>query len=580
MRVFRWLILIAVALLPLATLVFRNDLGRWERNHSAMAAPDEFSYLLLADNLVHGAGISTQATIGRDTFYPPGYPLLLAAVGALVGLTVFHAHVLNAACISLATIFVFLFVRRLLPTLADHERPHFHFSSAATDWIALLIAALFATNWHVLEGALYVFSEPAFMLVTFAWLALGLRWRDWQRHPHQTVILALLAIAAWSIRGAGIVCVGAMLLSPLLQMRKQDFLKPMVAIAIVILLAALYQAAITWASPEKSLAAGGNSDNGYLRQLIHGVTKNGTIQPSDPHQWAAFAAQIGDLVFSHLDDYASSFIPWFREAPDYLFLNVIGKTMGLLGLLGWLHRLLQRRSNTRFLELYVLLYIALYLVWPFNMTRFWAPLLPIMLVYAVDALRQFCWWGARIPAQAVAIVLLALLLGLHAQELFHQLGNYERRLNYVSDALASAAATVVRHSPNPAETTIIVAGGDEHFLYAWYLPHGQDGQWGGSGRYLPKSPAAHIPGPGSRRQTIEELLTQALQDMESDPNRHLFVIGYFREPSYPQTFATLQKTFPSLMGKVRWRILFQKEILVTVWEFSSRIPSSAPATTN
>jgi hypothetical protein len=239
-------------------------------------------------------------------------------------------------------------------------------------------------------------------------------------------------------------------------------------------------------------------------------------------------------------------------------------------LLGWLYRLLQRKSSTRFLELYVLLYVALYLVWPFNMTRFWAPLLPIMLVYAVDALRQFSRWGERISPSAVAVVLLALLVGLHAEELLHQLPNYERRLNYVSDALASAAATVVRRSANPRETTIVVAGSDEHFLYAWYLPHGANGEWGGKGRYLPESPAPHIDGPGSRRQTVEELLASALEDMEQDPQRRVFVIGYFREPSYPQTFANLQKAYPSLMAKFRWRVIFQKEILVTVWEFSQR----------
>jgi hypothetical protein len=580
MQLFRWILLLVVACVPLTTLVFRDDLGRWQHNHSAMAAPDEFSYLLLADNVMHGAGISTQATIGRDTFYPPGYPLLLAGVGECIGLNLFHAHVLNAALLSLGTIIVFLLARRLLAALADPERPRFQFSRAATEWIAVAIAALFATNWHVLEGALYVFSEPAFMLVTFAWLALGLRWREWHRHLGQTILLALLALAAWSIRGAGIVCVGTMLLVPLVQISKRAWLKPAMAILAVLLMAGLYQAAITWASPEKSLAAGSNTDNSYLHQLTHGLTKNGTIHPGDPHDWAAFAGRVGDLLFSHLDDYASSFIPWFREAPDYLFLNVIGKTVGLLGLLGWLHRLLRRRSATRFLEMYVLLYMALYLVWPFNMARFWAPLLPIMLVYAVDALRQFSWWGVRIPVHAVAILLLALLLGLHGEELTHQLGNYERRLNYVSDALAAAAATVVRLSPDPAKTIIVIAGSDEHFLYAWYLPHGREGTWGGAGRYLPESPSPHIAGPGSRRQTLEELLLQALQDTEQDPQKHLFVIGYFQEPSYPQTFSSLQKTAPALLARFRWRKVFQKEILVTVWEFSPQISVPASDATN
>ncbi len=98
------------------------------------------------------------------------------------------------------------------------------------------------------------------------------------------------------------------------------------------------------------------------------------------------------MVFSHLDDYGSSFTPWFRESPDFHLLNIVGKVMGFLGLLGWLNRLLRRESGTRFVEIYVGLYIALYLVWPFDMARFWVPLLPVMVVYGVDGVRQF--WGA------------------------------------------------------------------------------------------------------------------------------------------------------------------------------------------
>jgi hypothetical protein len=571
MHVFRWVIVLVAALLPLATLVYRNDVGRWERNHSVMAAPDEFSYLLIADNLLHGAGISTQATLGRDTFYPPGYPLLLAGVGRVFGLTAFHAHVLNAVLLSLATVIVFLLARHLLGMLAEGERRRFQTSTDATEWLAVLIAALFASNWHVLEGALYVFSEPAFMVVTFAWLALGLRWREWYLHPEQTFFLALLVVAAWSLRGAGIVCVGTMGIFALLHIRRRAFFKPVTALVIVAVVAALYQISIAWASPEKSLAAGANTDNSYTHQLLHGITQNNTLHFSDPRQWPALAARIGDLVFSHLNDYAGSFIPWFREAPDYLFLNIIGKIFGLLGLLGWLHRLLRRHSSTHFLELYVLLYVALYLVWPFNMIRFWAPVLPLMLVYAVDALRQFSrWegWKVRGSASAVAMLLLTLLLGLHLEELTHQLGNYQRRLNYVSDALAAAAATVVRLSPDPTHTVIVVAGSDEHFLYAWYLS--QAARKGD--RYLPTSPEPHVAGAGSRRETIEELLTRSLQEAVKHPQEQVFVVSYFREPSYPDIFRDLEKLNPGLLNRFRREVVFQKEILVTVWQFSRQEP--------
>ncbi len=73
------------------------------------------------------------------------------------------------------------------------------------------------------------------------------------------------------------------------------------------------------------------------------------------------------------------------------------------------------------------------------------------------------------PQWAVAM-LLVLLLGLYGGRVSGAVRDIiERRLNYVSDALAAAARTVVRVSPDPAKTIIAVAGSDEHFLYTWYL---------------------------------------------------------------------------------------------------------------
>ena len=40
-------------------------------------------------------------------------------------------------------------------------------------WLALLVAGIFATNWHVLESSLLIMSEPAFMLATFLVVSLG-----------------------------------------------------------------------------------------------------------------------------------------------------------------------------------------------------------------------------------------------------------------------------------------------------------------------------------------------------------------------------------------------------------------------
>src|SRR6185295_3186393 len=89
-------------------------LGRWDVQRSAMAAPDEFSYLLMAQHFLNGGGLSLQDVLGRDTFYPPGYPFLLAVWGKCFGLTAFTAHAFNAFLLCLDTLVVFALSRRLL----------------------------------------------------------------------------------------------------------------------------------------------------------------------------------------------------------------------------------------------------------------------------------------------------------------------------------------------------------------------------------------------------------------------------------------------------------------------------------
>ena len=570
MRTLRWLLLFLFSLLPLTTLVHHNDLGRWDYNRNAMAAPDEFSYLLLARNILEGHGISTLHTVGRDTFYPPGYPALLAAWSSITGLTLFRVHLLNALLVCAATPVVYFFSKRLLRLLAEQSHHRLQLNSTHNDCLALLIAAIFATNWHVLEGALFVFSEPAFMLVTFAWLALGLRWRNWPASLPQTLTLTLLAIAAWSIRGAGIVCIAAMLANiafavlfpstPALPFSRRllNALKPLV---VIVLLATIYQVVITKLSPEKSLASVTSSDNSYGLQLLRGITKNHTLHTPTEISW-----RIITLAFSHLDDYAAAFTPWFRQAPAYLFLNVIGKIFGLLGLLGWLYRLLHlRTSPSRFLEIYILFYFALYLLWPFNMARFWSPILPVMLVYAVDALRQFLNSPPDLPVfnpRLAAPTLLALLLALSINELWLQLGNYQRRLNYVSDALATSAHIIVEQAPDPASAIIAVGGTSEHFLFSWYLPR----------PYAPRSPEPHLP--DGSRESVEQMLLRSLHELDAAPTKRLFIASYFTEPDYRDVFDNLKRSDPALLARFDILRFFQKEIITTLWEIT---PKSPPA---
>ncbi len=553
-RLLPLLLLILLSLLPLLALVHKNDLGRWDVARSAMAAPDEFSYLLLADSLLHGQGVHLASTIGRDTFYPPGYPLLLALFSVPAGkLTLFGAHLLNALLLCAGVPLAYAVARQLLRRLNGPLHRRYRLSEEGLRWLALLCAATFAVNWHVLEGALFVFSEPAFTLATLAWITLALRWPDWPASPRRALPIALLAVAAYTIRGAGLVCLATTLLYAglsLLQQRRAVRGR-VVSLLLILLLAGAAKYATRYTD---------NAPNAYSHQLVNGLTDGGRFSFARPRDYRPLLLHTADLAASHLDDLAQAFTPIPRVFPDLGPLSFIGRVLALLALTSWLVQLVRRRSGTRFLDFYLLLYFGLYLLWPFNMARFWTPVLPFLLPYAAHAARALA--GAATPArrqfvQAGPVLLLALLLVLHGEELYLHLPPYQRRLNYVSDALASAATIVRQRSPDPRQTFLCVEGGDEYFIFAWYLAHPPGGAAGDTG-LRPRAPRE-----GER---IESLLVRTLADAAQVPQAQVFVASYFDESLFQEVFANLRRDDPELMSRYAIVKIYQKGIEVNLWE--------------
>jgi hypothetical protein len=610
--IFRAVVLIGLALVPVVTLVHRDDLGRWDGQRSAMAAPDEFSYLLMARHFMQGGGLSLQHEIGRDTFYPPGYPLLLAAWGKCFGLTAFTAHALNATLLAVATVLAFFLCRRLLrrigplPPAATPSAPAAGaaLSARAIDILALLMAGIFATNWHVLETSLLVMSEPAFMVATFAWLLVALRWADWPEDPWRTLAVAVLAIAAWSIRGAGIVCVGTTLAYAMVywvaevigdrrgggagrppasrRLYREGRLAPVI---IVLTLVIAYQAVLAAYSQEKSLLAGRESANSYPKQLLRGLLVEAPAK-DDPHPWAtvgkAWVKHMYDLVGGHLQDYAASFVPWPREEPDASVRTYLGWWFGLLGLSGFfLHAWRVVRGRLRgeagaeepaggFLVIYVFLYAGLYLVWPFNFARFWSPLLPLMLVYIAAWIVRFSHAGRLMPRWAPAAALLTCLLILSAEEVTLQLGFYARRLNYVSDALRDGVRAVMRAAPDAQHVLVTGKGDDELYALAWYFA-----QEPGGASYRLRAPEPHLPVTG-KYERADQMLVRSADELRGKPGERLFFFSYFPGANHDtrDTLLSIHTLRPE-DNAVR---VFQKGGDVGIWEIRVG-PATTRATT-
>ncbi len=588
----RRMILALLLLVPLATLFHRNDLRQWDVQHSAMAGPDEFSYLLMADHFSHGGGLSLKGTLGIDTFYPPGYPLIIEAWCRIFSggkVRALAAHVLNTSLLSADILLAYLLARALLLRLAPGPYAR---------WLALLVAAIFAVNWHVLETSLSIMSEPAFMLALFVWLGCALRWKHWDESVGKTCVMALLATLAWSIRGAGITCVAATILYPAIRLALDRrapaastptaLSRRLLALAMALAIIAAYQIGLTVASREKSLLAGNDSRNSYPQQLMNGLTDRGALNLTTPGDWPNIAEGFVRQVASHLDDLANSFVPWQRENPDMHFRDIAGKAVLLLALLGWLNRVWQNAgrykaaplhnssANTVFIHLFLFFYIGLYLIWPFNFARFWSPILPLMLVFAADALSQFI--RAHRRGIALAAALLSLLFTLSAEEDIVQLHNYARRLNYVSDSLATTAQLIAQRSPYPQRTFVVALDGDYDLALAWHFAELADDP---AQRIIPRTPGAQFAGENKLPTAGDDLLMQSLAEAAALPGEggRVYLSTYFASPDGVWTLANLERKLgPEDWAKVRVAKVYQKEIIITVWELDPAPDFHAPAT--
>src|SRR5262249_50704896 len=155
----------------------------------------------------------------------------------------------------------------------------------------------------------------------------------------------------------------------------------------------------------------------------------------------------------------------------------------------------------------------------------WSPILPVMLVFAVDAIRRFSGFERRLRrlVPAAALILLSLLFLLSVEEIGLRLKYYQRRINYVSEALALAAAAVEKESPDPKSPIVVVAGDDEHFVFAWYFS-----QTTHHSPFL-SSPLPHWPLPNGPRESLDDCLLGCFRGIDEGCYNRLFVIRYFTE---------------------------------------------------
>lgn len=609
-----YVLLAVVCAVPLLTLAGRNERGRWEMNRCAMAAPDEPSYLLMARSIAEEGTISTTDLAGRDTFYPPGLPVLLATWGKVFGFSIQSLHVCVALTSSLAGIMCFLLARLVLNRWGWSLAGLLPWKTGTADWGALAITALFVTSWHFLDLTLFVFSEPLFILLSFAWIFAALRLPGWQSRPHTALLVTGLALGAAMARAAGIVCLVTTLVYMMMSTLRAamnptatrgEAGRRLTALLAGLVLIVLVFAAIHRVSPEKSPLAGMSTDNSYTKQLLVRLK----VESTPWYRIDLFSRRIVALAVEHLPNWFHSFMPPYRWEDEpwrkWPFIGVAAPVMALC-LLGLGRRCLWP-GPTGILELYLLGYTTLYLVWPFYMIRFWVPILPLLLLYMLDLLavsitpRSVAWsevarryrGGTKVwrphartqtPLLELSCLMVSLLISLNIEEIITKLPYYQRRLNYVSDCLAQSARVIRDRAPDPRKAIVLVPGADEQYLMAWYLQAPNPTQ-----HYVAHAPARDV--------HLETLLADAVAQAKSDPAKRVFVMGYFGTiDDVKQAAGKLQQGPTAVLARSnpaqlrgpleappapgQWKItkLDQRSNVTAVWEITPAAPLTAPRT--
>jgi 4-amino-4-deoxy-L-arabinose transferase-like glycosyltransferase len=327
---------------------------------------DNAQFLVLGESILQGRGLAhvNAPDNAPHTKYPPLYPLLLAGVLALFPEGLLPAKLLSAALGVACAPLLYVLARRRLG-----------------DRLALGAALAAAVSPHILEFSHITLSEIPYLFFSLAALLLVERTIDAPRATRRDALLALLAIAAtYYVKSVGLALAIA---APIAAARRRRF-------RLALLFAAGFGAlSAPWYLRNRSVG----QENLYLDYFL---MKN----PYEEGSPKITGREFVDRIRANVVRYEGSVIPnavvpvafagtgqppaWERVlflAPVALAAIGVGAALGAGFLVA---------------EIYAILFLAFIHAWPevWSSTRFLLPLIPLLLLYVVLAVRRIAAWGA------------------------------------------------------------------------------------------------------------------------------------------------------------------------------------------
>jgi len=338
---------------------------------------DDGIYAVTAKALAEGRGYRILSLPGeiQQTKYPVLFPALLAAIWRLFPDFPANAGALKALPLLCAVLWWWVSYR---------------FARSETgDWrVSMGVVALTAASPWVLYLSTALLSETLFALLTAAALLLITR----AVRPTTLVLAAIVAAAAYWTRTAGLALMAAGAVAFLVRGRWRH------AAVFLVVCAGLCAPWLWWQS-----RAGARSPDSHSYYSRENYDAWNVVTHFTAREKARIVTEnlMGVLV-------APGALMGASAAPAGVALALVA---GLLALAGFASRLAQRPRPA---EIFVLLYGAMALFWAWPPMRFFAPLLPLLLLYIYWGLDALCrWLGA--PARARPVALVAVAVALAAQ---------------------------------------------------------------------------------------------------------------------------------------------------------------------
>lgn len=351
---------------------------------------DDAKYILLAQSLRHFTYQNIWAgNLGLHAQYPPGFPLLLAVLGAPFRDGLDWLIAINIL-LSVAALYLTWRVVR----------------DRWTGGLALASLLALALNPSLIAQAGVLMSEPLFMALTMGALALL---ASEQPGTRRLALAGALAIAAALTRSAGTPIVGVVVLLWLMERRWKA------AAAMGVASAASVGLWLAWTVHAASLVADHTSYVSGALDTSRELTSGG------PGYFTHIARQVAD--------YLGVMIPLALPLPGVagtVVDNVIATSVVTVGLVAGLVVLWRR---WRAAALFIVAELALLMVWPWTDTRFLFPLLPLLIpcllagVASIAGARRTPWGP---PAAAALALLIATTSFLHIVPLVRQAGRCAR----------------------------------------------------------------------------------------------------------------------------------------------------------